>query len=137
MLKIPSRVLLLALLLQFSTRTCFSQMLGSEELFSKVVLLRSGNNSGSGFILKADSNYFLVTAKHVADSLNPNITDISFKDSLNKAHSFLLKEFTNGNLINAFNNNSDFFIMLLFGELKLPGNLWAVSQRPDGGTHER
>jgi hypothetical protein len=94
-----------------------SQLLDSEELYNKVVLLRdiNGNttNTGTGFLVTTKDQYFLVTAKHVADALKIETTDIFFRDSSKTAISFKLQGFLKKPLVSGFNENSDFFILKL------------------------
>lgn len=94
-----------------------SQLLDSEELYNKVVLLRDIKgkitHSGTGFLVTAKDQFFLVTAKHVADSLRVETSEISFRDSNKTAATFKLQEFLKMPLMTGFNENSDFFILKL------------------------
>ncbi len=94
-----------------------SQSLDSEELYSKIVLLKDikGNtvNTGTGFLVSTDNQYYLVTAKHVADSLTIESAEILFRDSNRTAITFKLNEFLKKPLFIRFNDNSDFFILEL------------------------
>ena len=62
-----------------------SQQLDSNELYDKVVLLKDIQgkiiNTGTGFLLSTENQYFLVTAKHVADSPKIETSEIFFRDS--------------------------------------------------------
>ncbi len=106
------------LLLFFSISTLTkAQLLNSEELYDKVVLLKekSGNGEryGTGFLLTANNNFFLITAKHVADSLHTEGAEIYFRDSSKKAIGYKLKKFIPSKLVAKFNEQSDFFILRL------------------------
>lgn len=94
-----------------------SQLLNSEELYNKVVLLRDikGNtvNTGTGFLVTTKDQYFLVTAKHVADSLRIETSEIFFRDSSKTAISFKLQDFLKKPIVSGYNENSDFFILKL------------------------
>ncbi len=107
-------ILLILLLIPFIGQ---SQLLDSEELYDKIVLLRdiNGNrtNTGTGFLVTANNQYYLVTAKHVADSLRIEPSEIFFRDSNENAVSFKIFEFLKKPLFIKFNNNSDFFIIKL------------------------
>jgi len=109
-------ILLFLLLLTFAGK---SQLLDSEELYNKIVLLRDTNgngnrtNTGTGFLVTTNNQYFLVTAKHVADSLRIESSEIFFRDENENAISFKLFEFLTKPLFLKFNQNSDFFIVKL------------------------
>jgi Trypsin len=94
-----------------------SQWLESDSLYDKVVLLRevSGGKErhGTGFILTFNESYYLVTAKHVAELLHTNKTEISFRSPLKKAVTFPISAFIKDKPISRSNNQSDFFIMKL------------------------
>ena len=76
------------LLLFFSLAVCgnvsFCQLLSSDQIYNKVVFLyeRKGDkiNSGSGFLVTGGERYFLVTARHVADSLTIERAHICFRN---------------------------------------------------------
>jgi hypothetical protein len=108
-------ILLILLLLSIQAK---AQLLNSETLYNKVVLLKEQLQDkeihGTGFILKSDNNsFFLVTARHVADNLHTDITEIFFRDSLEKAVGYKLKQFIPKIPMSRYNDESDFFILRL------------------------
>lgn len=110
--------LFLSFLLLIIPLASYSQDLDSKELFNKIVLLKDVSNGrnhhGTGFILNFEEKYYLVTARHVADSLQKQSTLIYFRDSTqNIAIEFNLKKFIKKDSLLAFNEKSDFFIMQL------------------------
>jgi Trypsin-like peptidase domain len=116
-----------------------SQILNSEDIYDNVVLLKEqrGNmeRHGTGFLIRADSFYFLVTAKHVADSLHVDVAEIFFRTPQAKTKSYKLNEFIAPKSFLKFNKNSDFFIVnltpfdstsrALFAKSSLDGNILA------------
>lgn len=94
-----------------------AQQLNSEELYDKVVLLKeksgTGERYGTGFILTSNNGFFLITAKHVADSLHTEIAEIYFRDSSKKAIGYKVKRFIASKPVVQFNEQSDFFILRL------------------------
>jgi len=108
---------LILLFLMIVTLSAKSQLLSSESLYDKIVLLReqSGNmeRHGTGFLLTSNNAFFLITAKHVADSLHTELTDIYFRDSSKKAFVYKLKKFIPSIPITQFSEQSDFFILRL------------------------
>ena len=112
--KMKSITIFLALLVSIASN---SQHLDSEALYNKIVLLRDNvihKSSGTGFILTSNSRYWLVTAKHVADSLSVQETEVFFRDTLNKARSFKLRDLLHPNPGARLSQDSDFFIVELW-----------------------
>jgi len=93
------------------------QHLNSDELYDKIVLLSDINgkiqHTGSGFLLTSNDQYFLITAKHVADFLRKESSEIFFRGTNQVAQGFKLKDFTSKDLVAGFNGESDFFILKL------------------------
>lgn len=108
---------LIVVFLLFGTLSSKSQLLSSESLYDKIVLLKEqiGNTEryGTGFLLTSNNAFFLITAKHVADSLHTELAEIYFRNSLKKGISIKLKKFVVSEPITQFNNESDFFILRL------------------------
>jgi len=107
----------LIILLFFCSFSAKSQLINADELYNKVVLLSDikGNvlHTGTGFLLSSDNQYYLVTAKHVADSLKIETSEIFFRDSSQTAIGFKLNRFFAKQIVRDFNDQSDFFILKL------------------------
>ena len=86
-----------------------SQSIVSDSLYGAVVLLReqinTRINSGTGFLLKKDSVYYLVTAKHVADSLHIDLGEIYFRNPEGKSQKYKINQFLTKQSFLKFNNN--------------------------------
>jgi len=108
---------LLILILMVCSVSVKSQLIDSDHLYNKVVLLKDINRNrtytGTGFLLTTDNQYFLITAKHVADSLNIGTTEIFFCDSNKVAIKYKIKDFISKQINSGYNNQSDFFILKL------------------------
>lgn len=108
-------VVILSILLIANITNC--QIVDSEVLYNKIILLSDVQDNkvhtGTGFILSAEKQYFLVTAKHVADKLRIESSEIHFRDTNNTAIGFRIKDLSPKNIVASFNENSDFFIMKL------------------------
>jgi hypothetical protein len=95
-----------------------AQLLNSEELYDKVVLLKekfvTGERYGTGFLITSNNSFFLITAKHVADSLHIEFAEIYFRDSSKKPISYRIKRFIPSQPVVQFNEQSDFFILRLY-----------------------
>lgn len=91
------------------------QILKSDEIFNTIVLIKEniGNKQihGTGFLLSQKNMFFLVTAKHVADSLHLNFAEIYLRDSLSKSVKFSLKDLIPNEAFIKYNDKSDFFIV--------------------------
>jgi hypothetical protein len=107
----------LIILLFFCSFSAKSQLLNADELYNKVVLLsdisRNIIHTGTGFLLTSENQYFLITAKHVADLLKIETSEIFFKGLNPKAIGFKLKNFLSKQIVSGFNDQSDFFILKL------------------------
>jgi hypothetical protein len=94
------------------------QVFDSELLYNKIVLLREvkgdSSQTGTGFLLSSNNQFFLVTAKHVADCLTFENSEIFFRDSANHTSiGYKIKELIARPLVSIFNDNSDFFLLKL------------------------
>lgn len=109
--------LILLFILTICASSSFSQLLSSDDIYNKVVLLYQMNEgksaSGSGFLITGGQRFFLVTAKHVADSLQIDFAKICFRTDQGKVLEFPLKAFLKTNSARALNDFSDFFVIEL------------------------
>jgi hypothetical protein len=107
-------LIFLLLLISLSAKC---QLLNSDILYDKIVLLRDIKgeiaNTGTGFLLTSENIYYLVTAKHVADSLRIATSEIIFRDSDQTSIKLKLIDFLAKPIIREFNDKSDFFILKL------------------------
>ncbi len=101
----------------FFSLTVKSQSYDSETLYNKVVLLydhRDGKPfSGTGFILIKENSYFLVTAKHVTDSISVKSCRILFRSLESTAQELTIKEFASETSQFRFDHKSDYAILEL------------------------
>jgi len=109
---------LVILVLFLKSLSAYSQSFSADELYSKIVLLYQNGgttlNYGTGFLVGMNDRYFLITAKHVADSLKIDLARIFFKGSSNEALGYAMKSFLRPNSKGIFNDKSDFFLIELF-----------------------
>lgn len=126
------KVILVALILATSPCLVSSQHLTSEFFFNKIVLLSDSKHSGSGFILASDARLFLVTAKHVADSLDVEKSKIYFRTPVNKSIEYGVKTLIRNSSLRIFNNSSDFFILELYAFDSVSNQVLTASALPMG-----
>jgi hypothetical protein len=129
-MKLNFQVIFFIVLFITVSSCAYAQLLNSENLYGKVILLKSRSNHGSGFILSFKDNFYLVTAKHVADSLHWEDTKLIIKDKNNKALIFDLKQLMSINPFRKFDDKSDFFILQIVPYNSIIGQIFGNASFP-------
>jgi hypothetical protein len=92
----------------------YGQLYKATDLIEKVLLLKVGVRSGSGFIVKNAAGYVLVTAKHViGDRINPD-DEICFPQKHGKAIIYKIKSLSGNPIKCNFKDSTDAFVMMLY-----------------------